>query len=204
MEKDESENSKEQVGYKNPPKEHQFKPGMSGNPYGRPVRKKDPAIIEDGQDLRRTFLKLINSPVKVGGNGVFVKRSALEAVMQQLINKGLKGDLKAMKMVLDYAEVAYKTEDDIQFKFAVMYEDLQDAREQALEESEYAREKERALLYQKNRHALKKKPELTPFDQFQPLNDDEWAAYRKCLDDLKSNDYAETWQSRIAKIRGLK
>jgi len=27
------------VGYKNPPKEHQFPPGQSGNPKGPPVRK---------------------------------------------------------------------------------------------------------------------------------------------------------------------
>lgn len=30
---------KSQVGYKNPPKEHQFKPGESGNPKGPPVRR---------------------------------------------------------------------------------------------------------------------------------------------------------------------
>ncbi|MFC1634114.1 DUF5681 domain-containing protein [Planctomycetota bacterium] len=30
---------KSQVGYKNPPDEHQFKPGESGNPKGPPVRR---------------------------------------------------------------------------------------------------------------------------------------------------------------------
>jgi hypothetical protein len=30
---------KSKVGYKKPPKEHQFKPGQSGNPNGPPMRK---------------------------------------------------------------------------------------------------------------------------------------------------------------------
>ena len=31
--------SKPEVGYKKPPKEHQFKPGQTGNPHGAPVRR---------------------------------------------------------------------------------------------------------------------------------------------------------------------
>ena len=31
--------SKFKVGYKKPPKEHQFKPGQTGNPHGAPVRR---------------------------------------------------------------------------------------------------------------------------------------------------------------------
>jgi len=33
---DNRENTGSEVGYKKPPKEHQFKPGQSGNPGGRP------------------------------------------------------------------------------------------------------------------------------------------------------------------------
>lgn len=196
-----NQNKKENVGYKRPPREHQFKPGISGNPYGRPTRKKDPVIIEDSQDLRRTFLKLANSKVKVGNNGVFVERTALEAILQQMINSALKGDLKTIKTVLDFAEASYKIEDEIHHKYIVMCEDLMDARERALEESEFAREKERARLYRQNGAQVKKKPDHEPCDQYQPRNEDEWAAYRKCLDDLKNDDDAETWQSRIVKLR---
>jgi hypothetical protein len=34
-----TEQRKSKVGYKNPPEEHQFKPGESGNPKGPPVRR---------------------------------------------------------------------------------------------------------------------------------------------------------------------
>lgn len=33
------EQGKPTVGYKHPPKEHQFKPGQSGNPKGPPIRR---------------------------------------------------------------------------------------------------------------------------------------------------------------------
>ena len=39
---------KYEVGYKRPPREHQFKPGQSGNPKGRP--KKNNNFAEDVMD----------------------------------------------------------------------------------------------------------------------------------------------------------
>ncbi len=45
-----------EVGYGNPPKEHQFKPGQSGNLKGRPKSRKSGLTDISG---------LLNEPVKV-------------------------------------------------------------------------------------------------------------------------------------------
>ena len=49
-----------EVGYGKPPKEHQFKPGRSGNLKGRPKSKK--SGLTD-------ISKLLNEPVKVKAGG---------------------------------------------------------------------------------------------------------------------------------------
>jgi hypothetical protein len=48
------------VGYRRPPKEHQFKPGRSGNPRGRPKGSKNEATI-----WRDVLSKRI--PIREGG-----------------------------------------------------------------------------------------------------------------------------------------
>lgn len=49
------------TGFKKPPREHQFKPGKSGNPRGRPKRK--PPSSDEGEIMRRLDAELM----EVGG-----------------------------------------------------------------------------------------------------------------------------------------
>ena len=84
-----------EVGYGKPPKKNQFKKGQSGNPKGRPKQSRSHSVLmeeELGQQIK----------VKEGNKTITMSKS--EAVVKQLINKGIKGDLRAVKIVLDHLQ----------------------------------------------------------------------------------------------------
>jgi hypothetical protein len=80
-----------EVGYGRPPLHTRFKPGVSGNPSGRP---------KGATNLATLVQDLLNEPVVVNENGRRRKLSKLRAMIKQLINRSASGDLKAMQTLL--------------------------------------------------------------------------------------------------------
>jgi hypothetical protein len=80
----------DQVGYCRPPKQHQFKPGQSGNPKGRP--KGTPTLQEV---MTKEAAKLIK--VKQGDKIIHVPKA--EALARRVIGMALEGDLAAARLV---------------------------------------------------------------------------------------------------------
>lgn len=80
------------VGYGQPPKEHQFKPGQSGNPKGRPKGAKNEATI-----LRNIF----NKGITIREGGRTRKISVLEAVLRKFFEDALKGNPKSAAFLLN-------------------------------------------------------------------------------------------------------
>src|SRR5271166_3219659 len=83
------------VGYGRPPKGTQFPPGKSGNPNGR--RKGSRSV---GTVLNDVFRQMI----EVTENGKTRRVAALEAMMLRLRNDAMRGDGKAMKMLLSFVD----------------------------------------------------------------------------------------------------
>jgi hypothetical protein len=79
------------VGYGRPPRHAQFKPGMSGNPAGRPRHAKGAATL-----IRSALYERI----AVRENGKVRRLSKLEASLKQLANKAAGGDLRAIMAVI--------------------------------------------------------------------------------------------------------
>ena len=78
------------VGYKRPPVHTRFKPGRSGNPMGRPKgRKSFPRVFED----------ILNEKVTVRHGDEVRKASPKEVMSRTVIQKAMKGDLKAFSQV---------------------------------------------------------------------------------------------------------
>ncbi|MCH8188201.1 MAG: hypothetical protein IIB66_05780 [Proteobacteria bacterium] len=90
-----------EVGYGKPPKEHQFKPGQSGNIKGRPKSKKSGLTDISG---------LLNEPVKVKAGGKVREMGPFEAGLWKLakraVDKDLRAILKFVKICEEYGAFA--------------------------------------------------------------------------------------------------
>ena len=86
-------------GYKNPPVEHQFKKGKSGNPKGRP-RKKTKQHSDPGLDLIASLYRELRKSVFVQENGKHREITKLDAFSAQLVAQSVNGKPSQQKMLL--------------------------------------------------------------------------------------------------------
>ena len=70
------------VGKGRPPKHTRFKKGQSGNPYGRPKKRK--------QDPAHDPSSILREPITVRTNGQVKEMSALEAGLRKKVQEALK------------------------------------------------------------------------------------------------------------------
>ena len=80
------------VGYGRPPREHQFKPGQSGNKRGRPKGSKNEATI---------ISELLNRRIDIRQNGTVRKITLLEGILLKFAEDALKGNPKSAAFLLN-------------------------------------------------------------------------------------------------------
>jgi Family of unknown function (DUF5681) len=91
-----------EVGYGKPPRLTRFKKGQSGNPRGRP---------NGSNNLSTLLSEALNEPVIVAEDGGRRTISKRRAIVTQLVNRSAKGDLRALKILLDILqEIERRTE----------------------------------------------------------------------------------------------
>jgi hypothetical protein len=74
-----------------PPRETQFKKGMSGNPAGRPKGSKEMGTLLE-QELNRT--------IEVTQHGRTIKLTRRQVIVRRIIEKAMQGDPKAIATCL--------------------------------------------------------------------------------------------------------
>ncbi|HWW46861.1 MAG TPA: DUF5681 domain-containing protein [Xanthobacteraceae bacterium] len=79
------------VGYGRPPRQHQFKPGHSGNPRGRPKGATSEAAM---------LTALLARPVTIHEGGRSRRITLREAIYHRVVQDALKGNLKAVAFLL--------------------------------------------------------------------------------------------------------
>jgi hypothetical protein len=87
----------ERIGFCRPPVATRFKPGISGNPRGRP---------KGSLNVATAFTKALHEKVVINEHGKRKTVTKLEAAMKQVANKGASGDLRAVVQVVSLAQYA--------------------------------------------------------------------------------------------------
>ncbi len=82
------------VGYRKPPKSSRYKPGESGYKKGRPKGSKN---------VKTIFKEVFFKKEKIRINGETVKLTAMELMLRQMMSSACKGNLKAIKEVIQLA-----------------------------------------------------------------------------------------------------
>jgi hypothetical protein len=92
------------VGRGKPPSHYRFKPGQSGNPGGRK---------RGSRNLRTVLEEVLLSEIEMTENGRKRTVSILEALIKRSAQEGLRGDLRAIKDLLDRFERHVGSEPEI-------------------------------------------------------------------------------------------
>jgi len=124
------------VGYKRPPKHTQFKSGQSGNPRGRPRGTRNLAT-----DLKEE----LQEKILVTEGGKQRETTKQRAMIKSLLAKALKGDVRAIGVLLKQIEDLEQTTSPATEPAALSVDDnniLNDFRAQLLEELKHSSDKE--------------------------------------------------------------
>ena len=86
------------VGYKHPPKEHQYQRGQSGNPAGKPKGARS-----FKSDLRDELSELVS--MTEGGREIEVSKQRL--LIKRLVASAIEGDARAIATVVSFCVRAF-------------------------------------------------------------------------------------------------
>jgi Family of unknown function (DUF5681) len=95
---------KDTVGYGHPPKNHQFQPGHSGNPSGRP---------KGARHLKTELIEELAELVTVADGTTTVEVSKARAVVKALVRMAIAGDARAISTVMGSCARALGGEDAV-------------------------------------------------------------------------------------------
>lgn len=80
-------------GYKNPPKHSRFQKGCSGSPAGRPKGSKNTLKLLDA---------VLEQKIKIQQEGKTISITKKQAMLMQLVNAAVKGEIKAIAALFPY------------------------------------------------------------------------------------------------------
>ena len=89
------DNENYEVGKGKPPKKHQFKPGQSGNPKGRPKGSKN---------VHHVLTKILGEKITITDAGKKMVVDKLEGAIRVMVNKSFEGAPASLKLLLEVLE----------------------------------------------------------------------------------------------------
>lgn len=97
-------NADAKVGYKNPPKHTQFKPGQSGNLKGRP---------KNARGLKTDLRAELSTKMKIRMNGEDVSGTKQQLMLRTLSARAASGDVQASRILLGLVMQVFGPEDHV-------------------------------------------------------------------------------------------
>jgi hypothetical protein len=91
------------VGYGVPPQAHQFRPGQSGNPKGRP---------KGSQNTDTIIREILDRKVEVRVGGILRKISVRQAILTRFAEDALKGNPKSAAFLFNRYDASSSEEKD--------------------------------------------------------------------------------------------
>ena len=91
-----------EIGYRKPPKEHQFKKGYSGNLKGRPKRKIAKPIQHYNEPFKDAFIKEAYRKVEVNDGGKTRRVTMIEAAARSIMVNAINGNTQCQKMAFQF------------------------------------------------------------------------------------------------------
>jgi hypothetical protein len=95
------DNENYEVGKGKPPKKHQFKPGQSGNPKGRPKGSKN---------VHHVLTKILGEKITITDAGKKMVVDKLEGAIRVMVNKSFEGSPASLKLLLEVLEYGGESE----------------------------------------------------------------------------------------------
>jgi hypothetical protein len=101
-----SEDDEYKVGYRKPPRKHQFKKGQSGNPHGRPRGAKNKVLKRSFNPFLDVFLRETDRVIPLREGGETIELSVFEAALRKLGVKAISGDHRALTFLIETRRLA--------------------------------------------------------------------------------------------------
>ena len=109
----------ERVGYKRPPVEHRFKKGASGNPLGRPRKRKpkeEPNSAGAAQ-IDDLVLKEAMRPIQLRENDQVIELPMIQAVLRSLGVAAVKGHHRSQLALAEMVRTVQEQKYESQFSY---------------------------------------------------------------------------------------
>ena len=181
-------NNKCTDGRKNnrPPKEHQFKPGQSGNPKGRP-KENDRMKRFSMNNLRSFIMNDAHKEVDIVENGRRKTVPQLYIIISRLNNQAAKGNVAAARLAIKLLETAASGNDKDLYEWTIAWAELQERKLKASATPGSLEHFDVMYQYYMFKKEMRRGEgvEVWPFEDEEPYDDADWRMFMEYHGKLK-------------------